>query len=171
MNDTQPRSPSSPTEPASQPHPRKFNFWRWFWLTFLVVSLSWAWHDFYVPANNVNWASDYATAQQQAARSGRPMILFFTATWCAPCRIMKRTVWADKQVEAEVNAAFTPVLIDVNDPGAADALSRYRIGATPTTIFTDPQGKVLERVDGGMGKTDFLAVLARLNPSATAGTR
>ena len=165
MNDAQSPSPPS-TDPAAQPHRGKFNFWRWFWLGTLVVSLGWAWYDFYVPANKVTWAKDYASAQQHAALSGKPMILFFTAKWCVPCRIMKRRVWADQQVETTVNAGFTPVTIDVDDPDAASALSRYLVVATPTTIVTDPQGKVLERVEGGMGKTDLIELLGRLNPSA-----
>jgi hypothetical protein len=65
---------------------------------------------------------------------------------------MKRSVWADKQVEATVNAGFTLVMIDVDDPDAAAAVSRYRIGATPTTVITDPHGKVLEQVKGGWAK-------------------
>ena len=109
----------------------------------LVVSLGYAWYCFYVPSNNVAWAKDYTSAQQQAAQSGKPIILFFTGKWCVPCRIMKRNVWADEQVTASVNAGFIPVTIDVDDPNAAAALSRYRVGATPTTIITDPQGKVL----------------------------
>ena len=165
MNDTQSQSPPS-TDPASQPHRGKFNWWRWFWLGTLVVSLGWAWYDFYVPANKVTWAKDYASAQKQSAQSGKPMILFFTAKWCVPCRIMKRSVWADERVEATVNAGFTTVMIDMDDPDAAATLSRYHVSATPTTIITDPQGKVLEQVTGGMGKTDFLELLSRRNPSA-----
>ena len=56
--------------------------------------------------------------------------------------------------------------IDVDDPDAAAALSRYGRSATPTTIITDPQGNVLKRREGGMGKTDFLELLEKLNPSA-----
>jgi thioredoxin 1 len=164
MNDAQSQSPAS-TDPASQPHRGKFNFWRWFWLGTLVVGLGWAWYDFYVPANKVTWAKDYASAQQQAAQSGKPIILFFTAKWCVPCRIMKRSVWADEQVEAVVKAGFTPVMIDLDDPKAAAALSRYRVVATPTTIITDSQGNVLKRVDEGMGKAEFLDLLGKLNPS------
>jgi len=169
MNDLQSESPPS-TDSAPRPHGGRFNFWRWFWLSFLVVSLGYAWYSFYVPSNNVTWAKDYASAQQRAAQSGKPIILFFTAKWCVPCRIMKRRVWADKQVEATVKAGFTPLMIDVDDPNATETLNRYRVGATPTTIFTDPQGEVLKRVEGGMGKTDFLELLGKLNPSAASLT-
>jgi len=33
---------------------------------------------------------------------------------------------------------------------------RYRVVATPTTIIIDPKGNVLERVEVGIGKMDFL---------------
>lgn len=163
MNDGH-SQPPTPTNPIAKPQRGKFNFWRWFWLGTLVVSLGWAWHDFYVPSNNVTWAKDYASAQQQASQSGKPIILFFTATWCVPCRIMKRNLWADEQVEAVVKAGFTSVMIDVDDPNAAAAMSRHQVVATPTTIITDPQGKVFKRVEGGIGKTEFLELLRTLNP-------
>ena len=135
-------------------------FWRCFWLVTLVVSLGYAWYSFYAPSNNIAWAEDYAAAQQQATRSGKPLILFFTAEWCSPCRIMKRNVWADDQVEEIVNAGFTPVLIDMGDAVAAEAaLQRYSVRVTPTTIITDAQGDVLQQAEGGIGKSEFLRLL------------
>jgi protein disulfide-isomerase len=163
MND--PQSPSPPsTAPASQPHRGKFNFWRWFWIGTIPVSFVWVWYDFYVPSNHVTWAKDYASAQQLAAQTGKPTILFFTGKWCVPCRIMKRTVWADEQVEATVKAGFTPVMIDMDDPNAAETVSRYHVVATPTTIIIDPKGNVLQKAEVGMGKMDFLKLLGKLNP-------
>jgi protein disulfide-isomerase len=163
MNDTASQSSSS-TEPTSPSHRGKFNFWRWFWLATIPVSLVWVYYDFYVPSNHITWAKDYASAQQQAAQSGKPMILFFTAHWCVPCRIMKRSVWADDQVEAVVKAGFNPVMIDLDDPNAAETVSRCRVVATPTTIITDPQGTVLKRAQGGLSKAEFLELLGKLNP-------
>ena len=165
MNDLQSQATQSAESPA-RPGRSKFNFWRWFWLSTIPVSLGWIWYDFYAPANHVTWAKDYASAEQQAAKSGKPMILFFTGKWCSPCRIMKRNVWADAQVEAMVNARFTPVVIDVDDPHEAPVLSRYRVGATPTTIITDTHGGVLTSVQGGVGKTEFLELMARAERAA-----
>lgn len=161
MNDTAATSSPS-TVPGSGPRRGQFNFWRWFWLGTIPVSLAWVYYDFYVPSNHITWAKDYAAAQQQAAQSGKPMILFFTGKWCVPCRIMKRHVWADEQVEAVVAAGFTPVMIDVADLNAAETVSRYHVGATPTTILADSQGNILERAEGGMDKAGFLGWLGRL---------
>jgi thioredoxin 1 len=156
----------NPDEPASPPDGKKFfRFWRCFWLSFLVVSLAYAWYCFYVPSNSVAWAENYNEAQQRAARDGKPMILFFTGNWCVPCRIMKRNVWADEQVTTAVNAAFIPVAIYVEDPSAAAAISRYSVGVTPKTIVTDSQGIVLQEKEGGMGKAEFLEMLAKQKPS------
>jgi len=69
-------------------------------------------------------------------------------------------------VTALVNAAFIPVTIDVDDPDAAATLSRYRVGMTPITIVTDPQGNVLQWKKGGMDKAEFIEWLEKVNPSA-----
>lgn len=136
--------------------------WRWFWRVTLVVSLGYAWYCFYVPKNDIAWADEYPTGKQLAAQSGKPMILFFTGKWCVPCRIMKRTIWADDQVESVVNAGFTPILIDVGEPGGAlEALERYEVYVTPTTIIADAEGNILEQVQGPMSKSEFLTMLEK----------
>ena len=137
-------------------------FWQVFWLAFLVVSLAYAWYSFYAPSNRIAWADDFIAAQQQAVESDKPIILFFTGKWCSPCQIMKREVWSDELVTATVNAAFIPVRIDVDDPNAATTLSRYGVGATPTTIITDSKGNVLQHKQGRMSKADFLGLLGQL---------
>ncbi len=154
------------TESQSLPGKGKSGrFWQGFWLIFLVVSLAYAWYSFYAPSNRIAWADNFTAAQQQAVKSDKPMILFFTGKWCSPCQIMKRQVWADEQVMAAVNEAFIPVTIDVDDPNAASALSRYGVGLTPTTIITDSKGNVLQRNHGRMSKTEFLELLGEIDPS------
>lgn len=162
MNDA--NTPSTPpAETDAKPTRRKgFNFWRWFWLTFLVVSLAYAWYCYYVPfKSDIAWTHDYPAARQQATQAGKPVVLFFTGEWCVPCRIMKRDVWADKEVVAAMDGAYIPVMVDSGDPEATEVFGRYQVGATPTTIIADSQGKVLEQVSGGVGKKEVLDLLAR----------
>lgn len=163
MNDAKSElSPNGMSEPSPKRKPL-FHFWRCFWLTFLVVSLGYAWHSLYVPSNDIAWAEDYASAQRQAAMSDKPIILYFTATWCVPCRVMKRQVWADSQVTELVNAEFVPLAIDVGDPENAEVMASYKIKGPPVTIVCDSQGKALDWRAGGISKTVFLELLDSSN--------
>lgn len=162
MNKAEDPSPNSSDNPSKatkgKPHP----FWRCFWLTFLVTSLGYAWYSFYVPSNDVAWADDVASARKLAAESDKTMLLFFTAEWCVPCRIMKREVFADQEVMTAINAQVVPLMIYADDPGADEVFSQYNVGGTPITIFTDPNGSVLDYAVGGIGKTEFLEMLENL---------
>ncbi len=169
MSHSQPTAPP-PSEPETAAGKGKSGrFWQVFWLAFLVVSLAYAWYSFYAPSNDIAWANNFTAAQEEAAESDKPIILFFTGKWCSPCQIMKRQVWADDQVKNTVNAGFIPVTIDVDSPSAAAILSRYGVRATPTTIITDSAGTVLQQELGGMSKDDFLDLLGKLKPSTIEG--
>ncbi|MFG0267153.1 MAG: thioredoxin family protein [Rhodopirellula sp. JB055] len=159
MNDTESELPPVESmDPSPQPKPL-FHFWRCFWLTFLVVSLGYAWHCFYVPANEIAWVKDYASAKQQAAKADKPMLLSFTANWCVPCRVMKRQVWADSQVKELVNAEFVPVAIDVGNPENTEVMAAYAVQGPPVTIVYDSQGNVLDWRAGRISKPIFLELL------------
>ncbi|MCA9236371.1 MAG: thioredoxin family protein [Planctomycetales bacterium] len=166
MTETPSQLPSSGNSGSLPVRRRTLHFWRCFWLTFLVVSLAYAWYSFYVPANSIAWADTYASAQQQAADSGKPMILYFTGEWCVPCRVMKRQVWADEEVKTAVNAQFIPVALDVDNPDNAAVLGRYNVGGAPVTIITDPEGNALRWRVGGIGKSEFLELLEDSTPTA-----
>ncbi len=160
-----------PADPDSRPGKTKWGrFWQVFWLSFLVVSLSYAWYCFYAPSNQIAWVDDYAVAQQRAAEEDKQLILFFTGAVCSPCQIMKRQVWADDEVMAEVNEAFIPVMFEVGSSRAADAESQYGVRATPTTIFADPDGNLLHHKQGKVSKADFLDLLGKLNPPVVEGS-
>ena len=151
----------SSSRDAAPPSGRKrfFHFWRCFWLLFLVVSLAYAWYSYYVPSNEIAWAHGVPSAQEQAAAADKPMILYFTGTWCVPCRVMKRQVWADREVKVLVNARYVPVMLDVDDPENADLVAQYKIRGVPVTILTDPEGEVLDWRAGGLSKAEFLEIV------------
>jgi len=157
-NESRPTPASASRTEKKGTHP----FWRWFWLTFLVLSLGYAWYSFYVPANDVTWADDVVSARQLAADSGQPMLLFFTAEWCVPCRVMKREVFADPDVARAINAKVVPVMVYAGEPGADEAFDRYDVRGTPITILTDSLGNVLGYRVGGIGKAEFMEFLESL---------
>ena len=139
-------------------------FWKFFWLTFLVVSLAYAWYSFYAPPNDIKWVSDITSTQELTNNSDKNTILFFTGKWCSSCRIMKREVFSDKQVEGIINQQFIPVMIDIDNANTKEIVKYYKVGATPTTIFIDSKGEVLDYVVGKIGKKKFLEMLNEFEP-------
>ncbi|WP_245729883.1 thioredoxin fold domain-containing protein [Lutibacter oricola] len=134
-------------------------FWSFFWLTFLVVSLWYAWYSFYVPTNNVVWSNDIVASKELAKNSNKNVLIFFTGKWCSPCRIMKREVFADTKIMKAIQYKVIPVEVDMDDPNFEKLIKQYNISTTPTTIIIDPNGKVINYAVGKVGKTKFLEMV------------
>lgn len=149
---------SSTKIPKTKPHP----LWRLFWLTFLLVSLAYAWYSFYAPSNDIKWDKNITTIQKLTNNSHKNTLIFFTGKWCSPCRIMKREVFADKEVAKEINSKITPVIIDIDDKNTKEIVKHYRVQGTPTTIIIDSEGKVIEKILGKIEKNKFLEILSNL---------
>ena len=133
-------------------------FWRFFWLTFLIVSLWYAWYSFYTPANEIKWVH-ISNQESLSNNSNKYSIVFFTAKWCSPCRIMKRQVFADQNVEEIMNSKFRAILIDVDNTETRDIVNQYKAYATPTTILLDSKGNVIKHITGKIEKDKFLEML------------
>ncbi len=149
---------SSPKFSKTKSHP----FWRWFWLTFLVISLTYAWYSFYVAPNDIKWVKNITSVQKLTNDSNNNTLLFFTGKWCSPCRIMKREVFADKEVTKALNLYVTSVMINIDDPKTKELVKHYAVSTTPTTIIIDSEGKVINKVVGKIEKNKLLYLLSNL---------
>lgn len=105
--------------------------------------------------DEINWRTDYHAAVTESAQSGRPVLLVFTASWCAPCQRMRRHAWPDDRVEQLVDQWFIPVKLDIGDGELNPAAERYAVRSVPTIVVTDRLGSVV--AEGGMMDADELA--------------
>lgn len=109
---------------------------------------------------------------------GRPVLINFWATWCAPCRKEMPAILAAAEAEPElvvlaVNVGETPERIHsfseefgmevpvVQDPDGV-LYSRYRVRGMPTSYFVDRQGVLDTLVPGAMSSSKLDEVLAPL---------
>jgi protein disulfide-isomerase len=110
------------------------------------------------PASAVTWRTGFDAALAESARTGKPVLVDFTASWCPPCKVMKHEVWPDAQVARAANEQYVPLLVDVDDPQNAEVAQRYGIRGIPTVLVLDAEGKVL-RTGAYMSKGDMLDFL------------
>jgi len=84
----------------------------------------------------IRWRSDAAAAEREANKGQRPLLVFFSAEWCMPCKEMLRTSFADAAVAALIERRFVPLFVDVTDDNdtAAALRDRFAVVALPTVV-------------------------------------
>ena len=79
--------------------------------------------------------ADFAAALEQAAGTGRPLLLDFTASWCKNCHAMEKTTLRDPAVR-QVLSGLVPLTLRADRPGEAPA--RGILAALQVPGFPDP---------------------------------
>jgi thiol:disulfide interchange protein len=104
----------------------------------------------------IPWRTDVTVATTESAQSHKPILAYFTATWCGPCQSLKSTTWADKSVDAALRD-FIPLKIDIDqNPTLA---TNHHITAVPTFVILSSDGSEQRRTEGALNPTDFLTWL------------
>ena len=97
-------------------------------------------------------------ALAQAETEGKLVLLYYTTTWCAPCRVMEATTFEDPEVAAWVAEHTVAVKVD-GDLGRA---GRYDKRSYPAVVYVDADGTAVDRILGLVDSADFLFVGANV---------
>jgi thiol:disulfide interchange protein DsbD len=104
-----------------------------------------------------------------ARRSGRAVVLDFSAEWCVECKVMDRTVFSDGDVRRHLKD-FALIRADATDynEDTRTLMKAFGVVGPPTIIFLDAQdGKEARdtRIVGPVDATTFLKRLDRFRPT------
>ena len=104
------------------------------------------------------WTDDFAAAQEEAKKTGRPILLLLTGSdWCPYCVKLKKNFLDTPEFKAFAkdnvilffadfpsNAKLPEKLAKQN----AELAKKYGIDGFPTTVIISPKGKEMGRIGG-----------------------
>lgn len=101
--------------------------------------------------------------EQKVLKSSRPVLVDFSATWCAPCKQLAPIIAG---LAEELQGKVDVYGVDVND--SPDTAQKYGIMAVPTLIVFR-NGEEKARATGYMPKARILDLIARGVDQEAAG--
>lgn len=105
-----------------------------------------------------------ATFQSEVLEHTQPVLVDFSAVWCAPCKMLEPTI---EQLAQEWNGRVKVVQLDVDE--SPEIAMRYQVMAVPTLMLF-VHGEVRERLSGYQPKDRILRTLARFLPEVFSST-
>jgi thioredoxin-like negative regulator of GroEL len=100
-----------------------------------------------------NWSTNFAATLSNAASAQAPVLAFFTASWCGPCKLMTGTTLADPGV-VQALSQYRHVAVDID--ASHNLALQHNIEAVPTFIIMSPFGDELQRTTGFQAPDEFL---------------
>lgn len=94
--------------------------------------------------SNSNWDD----IVKKAKAENKVIFLDIYATWCGPCKQLKKNTFTDKEVGSFFNANFINATFDAEKGEGKKLAERYLITAYPTMLFINPDGTIREAVVG-----------------------
>lgn len=102
-------------------------------------------------------------AMAMAKREGKAIYADMSATWCNPCKMMKKTTFSDEDVIEFMNENFINIYFECDTDGemSEEYRIKYATSAFPTHLIIDENGELLHKFVGYKEPMPFLEELRK----------
>lgn len=105
----------------------------------------------------------YAEALERATRDERPVFVELFTEWCPACKALDRTVYADPEVIALLNAQVVALKLDAEKGEGLKIAKQLHVDAYPTAVILGPgKHQELDRISGCLPPDQYLATLREI---------
>ena len=110
-------------------------------------------------APGIAWFNgDVDAAFQSAQSSNKPVLLYWGAQWCPPCKQLKSAVFSRPDF-IEKSKLFVDVYLDGDLPDAQKFGDEFRVTGYPTVVVFKPDRSEITRIAGNMDLSLYAGVL------------
>ena len=118
-----------------------------------------------VQLQSMPFIDGYAAGCEKAQRTGKPMLVFFTARWCSYCHQLAAETLSAQEV-LELSQQFVCVRVDADRE--REVCRTFHINGYPTIQFLTPHGVPLNRL---VGKRSSELLVAEMQTALLAVTQ
>lgn len=90
----------------------------------------------------------FEVALQKAKNENKTVFVDFYATWCGPCKMMKKLSFSSKKVGQHFNKTHINLAIDIDTAEGKLLAKKYQIREVPTLLILDVNGYPKNRTSG-----------------------
>lgn len=87
--------------------------------------------------------ANWGKALQEAKQQKKLIFIDAYASWCGPCKLLKRNTFPDKEAGEFFNQHFINVAIDMEKGDGPALAEKFQVTAYPTLIITDWDGNIV----------------------------
>ena len=92
--------------------------------------------------------TNYQKVLEIAKKNPKPIFIDFSTVWCGGCQVFSNTMMNDTIFRNYMERNFYTIYIDGDLESSRSILKKYSVGAYPTFIITNSNGKELGSIAG-----------------------
>lgn len=101
--------------------------------------------------------SNWNKALQEARKQDKLIFLDAYASWCGPCKMLKRNTFPDNKAGEFFNKNFINIAIDMEKGDGPALAAKFGVRAYPTLIIADANGNIVTYTEGYVNPTELIS--------------